>query len=164
MAAADVRAAIIAAHDDHVRGHASLTDIGEAVGVTRERVRQVYVEEGLVHGRELQRWRNGWRRLAWAVSVAAQLAVADAVPHGTVARYRKGCSCDECCAAHTADRTARRAAVAEAENFVCGDCGAAVWRYGRRYRHRVRGQNHPARPITQREFSVNRALNGGGGS
>lgn len=96
---------------------ATLQQIGDRFGFTRERARQYLAVEG-VTGRLWRGWQiTHYRRLAAAVGQIARHIVRTAkpddlyFPHGTLRGYRRGCSCGEC-------RRANREAVYAVTGYV----------------------------------------------
>ena len=78
----------------------TLQQVADEFDLSRERIRQIAHEQehGLRASAVSQR--ASIRRVFYAVGVVARMTSRD--QHGTLTRYRKGCSCDACTAASRA--------------------------------------------------------------
>lgn len=81
---------------------ATLQKIGNTFGLTRERIRQILVTQGVTDTPWTGFRVTHYRRLVNAVATVARLTVQNAqvgdehFPHGTHRGYARGCSCDAC--------------------------------------------------------------------
>lgn len=145
------RQEILSYADDYVHLRINQSGIARAVGVTRERVRQILLEEGYPTGYELLLYRQRWRRFAHAVAYVARRT--QNTEHGTQARYAAGCGCDRCRAANTARHRASREKHGRASPLVCAVCGESVWpiKNSGTLRHYGRKDHQPV-PVAREDY------------
>jgi hypothetical protein len=141
-------------HAEHLRGR-SLANIGMELGISRERVRQLFAERDLPHGHVVSQQRREMQRVVTAVAIAARHE--SKRRHGTLARYRLGCHCDECRTANARYYHELAIKKGRASTYICEECGESAWEtHHGGWRHSRRA-NHKPIPVPRRIYAKDAA-------